>query len=120
MSRSHSLGTWAEGVARQFLQQCGYRFLEQRFRRPGGEIDLICRRGDLLVFVEVKARGPGSPAPAACWVHPRQILRLRRLARIWMNENGGCPPGGCRFDLIAIDFLGEEEGLTLRHLAGIG
>lgn len=120
MSANHRLGAWAENAALEFLQLCGYRCVGRRFRRPGGEIDLVCRRGQLLVFVEVKARGPGSPAPAVSWVHPLQLRRLRRLARIWMHENGGCPAAGCRFDLVAIDYLGEEEGLTLRHVAGIG
>ena len=107
-------------MALQFLQQCGYRCLDRRFRRPGGEIDLVLRRGDLLVFVEVKTRGPGSPAPAESWVHPRQLVRLRRLARVWLADHGGCPSGGCRFDVVAIDFAGEEEGMMVRHLAGVG
>ena len=120
MSEGHSLGEWGEAMALGFLQRCGYRCLDRRFRRPGGEIDLVMLRGDLLVFVEVKTRGRGSPAAAEFWVQPRQIQRLRRMARIWMHTNGGCPPAGCRFDVVAIDFSGEEEGLTLRHLAGVG
>ena len=119
MSHGHVMGEWAEAIAQQFLEKCGYRCLCRRFRRPGGEIDLVMRRGDLLVFVEVKLRGRNSPAPAEFWVHQRQLQRLRRLARIWMADNGGCLAGGCRFDLVAIDFGGEEDGMVLRHLVGI-
>ncbi|MBU8870540.1 MAG: YraN family protein [Gemmatimonadales bacterium] len=107
-------------MALQFLVKCGYRCMAKRFRRPGGEIDLVLRRGDILVFVEVKIRGPGSLAPAEYWVHPRQLQRMRRLARVWLSEGGGCPPGGCRFDVVAIDFAGEDEGLSLRHHVGVG
>ena len=113
------MGEWAETIAEQFLEKCGYRCVGRRFRRPGGEIDLVMRRGALLVFVEVKMRGRRSPVPAEFWVHRNQLLRLRRMARIWMSEHGGCPSGGCRFDLVAIDFGGEEDGMDLRHLAGI-
>ena len=119
LSNGHSLGEWGEEIALQFLQKCGYRCLDQRFRRPGGEIDLVMRRGDLLVFVEVKNRGAGSLAPAEFWVHPRQMQRVRRLARVWMSGHGGCLPAGCRFDVVAIDFGGEEEGMNLKHLVGI-
>jgi putative endonuclease len=51
------LGTRGEKLASQFLKQSGYKILYRNFRgRTGGEIDLVCRDGDTLVFVEVKTR----------------------------------------------------------------
>jgi len=57
MSANHSLGKWGEEAARQFLETCGYRCLDHRFRRPGGEIDLVMTHRQMVVFVEVKTRG---------------------------------------------------------------
>jgi putative endonuclease len=51
------LGTRGERLASQFLKRSGYKILYRNFRgRTGGEIDLVCRDGDTLVFVEVKTR----------------------------------------------------------------
>lgn len=119
MGSAHRLGEAGETLALTFLQACGYRLLERRYRRPGGEIDLVLRRGDLLIFVEVKTRGPGRTAPAEYWLGARQLQRLRRLASRWMSEHPAVRSRGCRFDLVAVDFDGEEEGLRLRHLPNI-
>lgn len=119
MSAAHRLGEAGEAIALQFLLACGYVLLDRRWRRPGGEIDLVLRRGQLLVFVEVKARGPGSPVPAEYWLGATQIHRLRRLAARWLAEHPQIRSRGCRFDLVAIDFQGEESGLRLRHLPDI-
>lgn len=119
MGLNHRLGEAGESIALTFLLACGYRLLDRRYRRPGGEIDLVLLRGDLLVFVEVKARGPGSPAPAEYWLGARQLRCLRRLAGRWLAEHPAVRARGCRFDLVAVDFAGEEEGLRLRHLPDI-
>ena len=51
------LGTRGENLACQFLKRSGYKILYRNFRgRTGGEIDVVCREGDTLVFVEVKTR----------------------------------------------------------------
>lgn len=51
------LGTRGENLACQFLKRSGYKILYRNFRgRTGGEIDVVCRDGDTLVFVEVKTR----------------------------------------------------------------
>lgn len=119
MGTGHALGERGERIALEFLLACGYRCLERRYRRPGGELDLVMRRGDLVVFVEVKTRGARSPAPAVCWLQPRQRARLRRLAARWLAESEDRTARGCRFDLVAIDFGGEESGLRLRHLVDV-
>ncbi len=120
MSKSHRLGQWGENVARVFLELCGYRCLDQRYRRPGGEIDLVLRQGSTLVFVEVKTRGPGSLAPAEAWLGRAQQRRLRRLALQWLSEHPGQAPGDLRFDVVAVEFEGTDEGASVRHLAGVG
>jgi putative endonuclease len=51
------LGTRGEKLASRFLRRRGYKILHRNFRgRTGGEIDIVCRDGDTLVFVEVKTR----------------------------------------------------------------
>ena len=120
MTNAHRLGEWGENVARVFLELCGYRCLDRRYRRPGGEIDLIFRHGSTLVFVEVKTRGPDSLAPAEAWLGKGQMRRLRRLAVQWLSEHEGQAPGDLRFDLVAVDYGGSEVGASLEHFVGVG
>ena len=58
--KAWQFGLAAEAQAAWLLRLKGYRILAQRFRTPLGEIDLVARRGRLIAFVEVKARGPDS------------------------------------------------------------
>ncbi len=105
-----------ENLAAAYLAGRGYRILDRRWRIPGGELDLVVQRGAVLVFVEVKTRGPGSPVPPEQCVPPRQCRLLRRAARAWLAARGG--PGGrdCRFDVIGVRLDADGDGCHLRHL----
>lgn len=112
-------GRLGEELALGFYGLCGYTCLARRWRRGGGEIDLIVTRPGQLVFVEVKLRGGGSWAAAAEAITPAQLQRLRRLARRWCHEHG---TGGAalRLDVVTLDMAGEGRGLILRHYPGAG
>ena len=78
-------GRWAEWLAMAWLAVKGYRLLDHRARTPAGEIDLVARRGDAIVFVEVKARP--SLAEARGSVGPRQRGRIERAASLWLARH---------------------------------
>lgn len=90
-------GRWAERVASIFLACKGYRTLARRFRSPSGEIDLIARRGRLVVYVEVKARS-GEQAD----VRVRQRRRIRRAAEHFLKLRPELSSCDQRFDVILI------------------
>src|ERR1700748_3669569 len=75
-------GLSAESRAAALLMAKGYRILAKRFRTPYGEIDLVARRRNLVVFVEVKARA--SLDDAAYAGTPRQPRRLIDAAQAWL------------------------------------
>lgn len=102
-------GRHAETVAAWLLRLKGFRILarDQRFRL--GEIDLVARRGGLVIFVEVKARRDLALAAEA--VKPRQQQRIARAARAYLAlrpELGGMAQ---RFDVVLIG-----RGLWPRHV----
>ena len=68
-------GRGAEGIAAWWLRLQGWRILARRARVPGGEVDLVARRGRILAFVEVKARASKEAAGLAL-----DHYRLRRVA----------------------------------------
>lgn len=84
---SMELGRWGERVAAAFLHRCGYKVLFRNFRGShGGEVDLVCRHGKVLVFAEVKTRKSdryGRPSDA---VTPAKQHLIRRGAKEWLQK----------------------------------
>ncbi len=81
----HDFGLRAESVAALWLQLKLYKILARRYRVNGGEIDIIARRGDAIVFVEVKARGAMDDAVIA--ITPQKQRRLAIAAARWLAAN---------------------------------
>ena len=79
------LGLSAETRAAALLLAKGFRIVARRWRSPVGEVDLVVRRGRLLVFVEVKARGKLDDA--AFSVTERQRRRIIAAAEAWLAES---------------------------------
>lgn len=94
------LGLSAEMRAAAFLLAKGYRIAARRWRSAAGEIDIVARRGNLLIFVEVKARGTFDDA--AYSVTPRQQQRIAAAAAIWLADNASDAQRDMRFDAILV------------------
>jgi putative endonuclease len=93
-------GHRAEVIALWFLRFKGYRLLQQRFKTPMGEVDLIMRRGDTTVYVEVKARKTVDECVEA--VSPYQIRRISQAAALYASRDATAARGFTRFDIVAI------------------
>jgi len=117
--KAAAIGRLGENLALGFLSACGFTCRDRRWRRGGGEIDLVLSRPGLLVFVEVKTRGPGSLGRAVEAVSPVQLRRLRLMARRWCQENDASG-AELRLDVVSVDLGGEGRGLVLRHFPGVG
>ncbi len=113
----NELGAEGERRAADHLAARGYRIVGRNVRAGGVEMDLIARRGHLVVFVEVKTRRAGGPGSGEDAVDARKRLRLVRGASAWMHEQ----PRGirrARFDVIVCECSREERDWRLRHLEG--
>jgi putative endonuclease len=106
-------GRWAEDAACRHLQSLGFRLEARNVRLAGGEVDLVLREGETLVFVEVKARGARGTAAAAVSADKRR--RLSRAAAVWAARRG-LPPGGLRFDVVTVEGRGSD--CQLQHVRG--
>ena len=93
-------GLSAESRAAAYLMAKGYRILAKRFRTPHGEIELVARKRNLLVFVEVKARA--SLDEAAYAVTPRQQQRIINAAQGWLMAHPEHAEFDMRFDAMLI------------------
>lgn len=94
------LGLSAEKRAAALLLAKGFRIVARRFRSPAGEIDIVARRGALLIFVEVKAR---ALLDDAAWsVTDRQKRRIASAAAAWLAAHPDDANCDTRFDAVLV------------------
>jgi putative endonuclease len=97
------LGERGERAAAAFLKRKRIRVLVRNYRCPLGEIDLICRDGETVVFVEVKTRADDQNQELSESVHPRQWNRIARAARFYLQRCSIGEPTW-RIDLITVEW----------------
>jgi len=101
-------GERGEKLASRFLRSRGYKILYRNFKaRGGGEIDLVCRDGDSLVFVEVKTRRDAAFGRPIDAIGKEKQLRISRGGLAWLRLLDN-PDISFRFDVVEI--LLPEEG----------
>lgn len=97
-----ALGDDGERLAQDFLQGQGLETIARNVRCRFGEIDLVMREGESLVFVEVRLRGSGARVDAATSVDRGKQRRLARAAAAWLAARPAMATRPCRFDVIAL------------------
>jgi putative endonuclease len=107
-------GELGERAARKQLKRQGLKFLTANFRSPRGEIDLIFRDGDCLVFVEVKTRSSEEWVRPAAAVNKERRGRLTRAALDYLGLLRN-PPVKVRFDIVEV-LLQDGAVREVRHL----
>ena len=95
-----ALGKKGETAARGYLERHGVRILVENFTCAAGEIDLIGREQDTLLFIEVKTRSSSAFGPPQLAVHYRKQKQIVRTAQWFL---------ACRFDVLAVTFPKGEE-----------
>ena len=96
-----TLGKSGEDLACDELRRRGYAILARRYRRRGGEIDIIARDGATIVFVEVKTRDSRAFGDGADAITGLKRLRIAQIAEDYLARHGGTSVP-CRFDVVAI------------------
>jgi putative endonuclease len=100
MSATQAKGAAGEEAAARYLSERGLRVIERNFRVRGGEIDLICRDGASVVFVEVRLRQRSDFGGAAASITAAKQAKIVMAARHWLARHGEFP---CRFDCVLLD-----------------
>ena len=98
-----SKGREGENLAAQFLEKKGYSILERNYRFERGEIDIVAKEGQELVFVEVKSRHSkqyGAPEES---VTPAKEAQLKKVAEGYLYEHN-IENQSCRFDIVTITY----------------
>ena len=108
------VGRDAEDAAARHLRRAGVHVVERNVRFREGEIDLVCRDGDVWVFVEVKCRRAtwgDAPGAAVSWWKQRRLTRLAAHYLKWRRLGDV----RCRFDVVAVS-IADDGVRAIRHI----
>lgn len=109
-------GQRGEDLAADYLTQQGFAVVERNYRCQWGEIDIICRQGTLLIFVEVRSKTTdryGTPEES---INRVKMSRIRKTAMDYLRNNPEGRPVKLRFDFIAVTF-NDQKG-SINHIKG--
>lgn len=109
---SQSIGNRAESRAQQYLEQQGFITLTKNYRCKLGEIDLVMKDGNTLVFVEVRLRSNRKFASALESVNYSKQQKLTRAALHFLQSHRLYDKVACRFDVVALDNTGNAPHLS--------
>jgi putative endonuclease len=112
LNRQQQFGRKSEALAARHLKKNGYRILEQNYRTPAGEIDIIAQEGHSLVFVEVKARRTAAYGSPKRSVTPLKQKKISMAALHYLKTRKEAPLRA-RFDVVAITATGQTEQIEI-------
>ena len=114
-SYNKDIGSFGEALARDYLISKGYKILNMNFRNKFGEIDIICKKNNLLIFCEIKSmysNSFGSPIESITCYKQKQIIKLSELYLIskkYYNFN-------VRYDIIEVIFNTITSSHIINHV----
>jgi len=108
-------GQHAEDLAAQALMDKGYTILERNFGNKFGEIDIIARNGDTLVFVEVKAKKGTEYGSPEEMISRGKLAKIRHMAMVY-TEGKSVP---CRIDVVAVVLNSDDNLIRLTHYENV-
>jgi putative endonuclease len=110
------LGETGENLACEELARRGYAIVARRYRRRGGEIDVVALDGSTVVFIEVKTRAGGAFGGAAEAVTPGKQRRIAAVAADFLARHR-LEDRACRFDVVAVDVGGDGPRIEVYRSA---
>lgn len=112
------LGTSGERLAEEYLVEKGYKLVERNFRKPWGEIDLVLRKNDMVVFCEVKTRDAKHVEhyPAESSVNHLKKEKLRKICEMYLTEKRYDPQQKWQIDVIAVALDKNTGATTINHI----
>jgi putative endonuclease len=115
-------GQIAEDLVAEYLVAEGWEIVERNARTRYGELDIVARDGNVLVFLEVKGARAGTsygPERPICSIDFRKQRRVRHLAAAWMSERRDQPRyDDIRFDAVGVILDADGRPLDVEHLKG--
>lgn len=116
MSNNIAVGKYGEDIATEYLKKNGYKIIERNFKKPWGEIDVVCSLNGIIVFVEVKTQNKSNrffirPEENITPFKQRQLIKSANAYLAFKKKSDK----DWQIDIIAIE-LGADGSAEIRHL----
>lgn len=119
MSRTE-LGFFGQQLAIEFLEKRGYILLDENYLKPWGEIDVICSKNNVIVFVEVKTNKKEMPGfEPESRVNRDKLARMIRAARTYLLYRKYSDSQEWRIDVMSVTVIKERGVAKIRHFINI-
>jgi putative endonuclease len=112
---NRKVGQIAEDLATQELRKKGYQILERNYGNKFGEIDIIAKDGETLVFVEVKAKIGDDFGHPEEMINPGKLAKVRNMANIYLGDTEAL----CRIDVVGVVLTSDYQVLRLSHYENV-
>ena len=115
MGKAHlTLGRLGEDLAAEYLESLEYEILARNYRSPLGEIDIIAKHNETLVFVEVKTKTSNFFGRPEEMVTKTKQTKLKNLANSYLSQHSHLGP--VRIDVVAVNVNGPRNHARIKHL----
>ena len=119
MSRTE-LGYFGQKLALEFLEKKGYILLDENYIKPWGEIDVICSKDNVIVFVEVKTNKKEMPGfEPESRVNKNKLAKMIRAARTYLLYRKYPDNQEWRIDIVSVTIIKERGVAKIRHFINI-
>ena len=110
------IGCQAEEMAAEYLAKKGYLIIARNYRTLYGELDIVCEKGNDIVFVEVRSKSTKAFGYPEESITARKIERIRRSALVYLSQESRNRYRRILFDVVAVELnTGQPE---IRHIEG--
>ncbi len=117
---SQELGFLAENIAARYLEGGGYEIIDNNYRKPWGEIDIIARKDGAVIFVEVKASGREAegldPEIRVDW---KKMAKIKRVAAFYLENEFGDMDHEWQIDVIGVTFDRPNKKAIIQHFKNV-
>ena len=117
---SRELGFLAENIAARYLEGGGYEVIDKNYRQPWGEVDIIARKDEAVVFVEVKANSHETegldPEIRVDW---KKLAKIKRVAAFYLEHEFGDMEREWQIDVISVTFDSVNKKAKIKHFKNI-
>lgn len=118
MTHNQELGVKGEQAAAEYLKENGYQILARNWRVKWGEIDIVAKQNETIVFCEVKSIIKEDDFLAEDKITNKKLSRLRKLAQFYLSQKK-IIDGPWRIDILAVEYNDICEKPSIRHLDNV-
>ena len=116
-SQKRKFGDLGEKIAERYLQEKGYKVIEKNYLKPWGEIDLVAKKGGVLIFCEVKTRDSKNVEHflAESSVNRLKIKKLQKICETYLSERRYPYDQEWQIDVLAVLIDKERKKANIKH-----